>query len=515
MNFKINNDMESKSVTKKTLEGFFWMFSGKGTHFFLQLVIIAVLARLISPESFGFVGAALVVISFSEIFSQIGIGPAIVQRPNLSKEHICTGFTVSLLLGFLFAVVIYIFAPLIEMAFNMSGLEVLIKALALLFPIHSISIVSRHLLQREMQFKYLAGAQVVSYIIGYLIVGVVFAYRGFGEWALVFAHLSQALSLSSLLLYIQPHPKTLSINGNAFKELMSFGGGFTLARLFSYVALQGDNFVVGRWLGAGALGIYSRAYQMMSRPATFLGEIIDQVLFPAMSKVQSEEKRLTTAYLSGVSLIALTILPMSVYFFLLAPEIVRFLLGSNWDEVIIPFQILAVSMLFRSSYKVSDSITRAKGAVYARAWRKGIYAILIVLGAWVGQNYYGLPGVALGVLFSIVINYILMAQLSLKLLNNNWLSFIAAHIPALFISLIIAFPLWLLSLFLRANQFPVFAVIIISGLTAVFFYLIMLKLFPVQFLGKSNIWLLKELIPYIPTRAKLLRTEIQKITELV
>ena len=119
---------------------------------------------------------------------------------------------------------------------------------------------------------------------------------------------------------------------------------------------------------------------------------------------------------------------MSVFFLVLAPEIVLLTLGPKWTEVTLPFQILATSLLFRTSYKISDSLTKATGAVYRRAWRQWVYAVLVVLGAFGGQ-FWGISGVAVGVVTAISTNYLLMAHLSLRLVDISFKDFFEAHIP--------------------------------------------------------------------------------------
>jgi O-antigen/teichoic acid export membrane protein len=200
----------------------------------------------------------------------------------------------------------------------------------------------------------------------------------------------------------------------------------TIAKMGNFLANQGDNLVVGRMLGAGALGIYGRAYQFMVMPAGLFGTALDKALFPAMAKVQDDKHRLGKAYLTGVSFIALVAIPLSVILVLLAPEIVIILLGPKWTEVILPFQILACSLLFRMSYKMSDSLARATGAVYRRAWRQIIYALAVVVGSYIGQ-FWGLYGVACGVAVALVINFLIMAHLSMQLTFIKWLEIIKAH----------------------------------------------------------------------------------------
>ncbi len=468
------------------------MFTGSGVQAILQWLVLIVLARLLTPADFGLVSAALVVVGLSQNLSQLGVGPAVVQIPQLEARHLRTGFTMSVLFGFLLAGLIWLLSPYIADFFRMQELTPVLRALSWIFPFSGSSVMAESLLQRELHFRWLSGIQVVSYAVGYGVVGVSLAFLGFGVWALVSANLAQTLVKSTILLIVQPCPKRPQIERGAFRELMYFGGGFTLARISNYVALQGDNLVVGRWLGAAALGLYGRAYQLMVLPATLFGQVLDSVLFPAMAKVQDEPERLATAYRRGVALLGLLILPTSAATFMLAPELIQVFLGPAWRDAVVPFQILTVGMLFRTSYKMSDSLARATGAVYRRAWRQGVYAALVVGGAWIGQRW-GITGVSYGVLGAITVNFFLMAELSLRLTAMTWKSLLEVHYPALSLTAIVCLEVWGVALLTKTLALPAIVLLSASGLVVASSLLVLLLLTPKFVLGRDGVWMLKML----------------------
>jgi O-antigen/teichoic acid export membrane protein len=110
--------------------------------------------------------------------------------------------------------------------------------------------------------------------------------------------------------------------------------------------------------------------------------------------------------------------------------------GSRWEALVPPFQVLALGMMFRTSSRLSDSLSRATGRVYRRAWRQAFYAALVFLGAWVG-HYRGITGVAVGVLGALFVNYLLMAHLSLSLGQISWSRFAQAQLPALRLTMVV------------------------------------------------------------------------------
>src|SRR5439155_1126465 len=201
-------------------------------------------------------------------------------------------------------------------------------------------------------------------------VGVVLALLGAGVLALVTAQMAQTALYTIILVVTRPPALRLLPDRAALGELMYYGGGFTVSKIANYFALQVDNLVVGRWLGAAALGFYGRAYELMAGPPHLLGDAVDRVLFPAMASIQTDTRRLAEAYRRGVALMGLIMLPASLVLFIVAPELILAMLGPRWTAVVTPFQILALGMFLRTSYRISDVTARATAAVYHRAWRQ-------------------------------------------------------------------------------------------------------------------------------------------------
>jgi PST family polysaccharide transporter len=213
----------------------------------------------------------------------------------------------------------------------------------------------------------------------------------------------------------------------------------TVARAFNFLALNGDNSAVGNQMSTADLGAYKNAYLLAAFPAQMLGQVMDRVIFPVISRFQNDRERVASAYLRGVSLIAIMTIPASVLAVLVAPELIHLLLGNGpkWDDVVVPFQIMAAGLLFRTSYKISDSLARAMGTVYRRAWRQGAYAFAVVGLATAGTQY-GLGWVAFGVTIAIFLNYMLMAQLSLQTAGISWAHFVMRQMRGLVLAVVVA-----------------------------------------------------------------------------
>lgn len=479
--------MKTKSLTDRTIQGILLIFSGQMSQSILSIVVMIVLARLLSPKEYGIVGAAMVVVGFSQIFSKLGIAPAIVQRPNLGSLHIKVGFTLSIIFGLVVGLVFVFSAPLIAGFFGIPELNGVIQVLALVFPLSGLGIVGKALLQKEMQFGRLAATELVSYLLGYGLLGIILASNGWGYWALVSAHLGQTVLHTLTLLMMKRDVLGFSLSAKETRELLNFGVGFSLARFFNYLATQADNLVVGRWLGAEALGIYGRAYQCLMMPANMVGNVVDMVLFPAMASVQKDKVRLGRAYTQAVAVVAMVTLPLSGFLVILAPEIIHVLLGGQWMEMVLPFQVLASALVFRTSYKISDSLARATGAVYRRAWRQCFYAVAVFVGAWVG-HFWGLAGVAFGVTVAIILNFLFMLQLSARLVFISWRELGEIHFRYTTIAGAIIGSIWVFKVVLgNSNLHPILILafgVLIALITLVWLWLAWRKIF-----GEEGEWI--------------------------
>ncbi len=489
------------SLTHHTVAGIFWLSYGKAAFFLLQLVVVGVLARLVTPTAFGVVNAALIVTGFSAIVSQLGLGPALVQRPTLERRHIDTAYTFSFWFGLSLGAILWFGAPLAATFLRMPDVIPVMRALSWVFPLNGLQTVGQSLLSRDLHFSWLANLDVISYGVGFGVIGIVTALMGWGVWSLVAAQIGQSLGRTVVLLWKHPPRLRFIFDGPAFRDLAYFGGGFTVARVANYIAVNGDNFIVGRFLGAAPLGYYGRAYSLMSAPAYAFGTVLDQVLFPAMAKVQDDLKRLGAAYRRGVALIALMVLPANAAIIWLAPEAIRIALGPKWGPAVMPFRVLGLGMLFRTSYKMSDSISRSTGAVYKRAWRQVIYAGLVVLGAWMGTRW-GIVGVSWGALSALTVNFFLMAALGQQVSGLRWSEFWAAHQPAVLLT-VVSFPLvWAATAALRHVNAPALVTLGAGGLILVAACALLIWRLPRVFLGSDGQWMAETMRGFVRRLSK-------------
>jgi PST family polysaccharide transporter len=497
------------NLTYKTISAGNWKLAAVAGQGMLELLVIAVLARFIEAEEFGIVAIATMVTTFATMLSEGGIGSALIQIKNITADHIRVSFTIAMILALLFYFLLLSCAYGVALFFKEPAVLKVLQVLSLLFIIKGIGATSRSLLIRELDFKKLMIVELSAYALGYVLVSFTLAFLGYGVWALVWAILFHNALSSVFFYFICPHSILPSLSRDPLRQLFYFGGGLTFSRIFHFLGNNVDALIIGRLLGATALGIYGRALRLMKAPVDKLGNIIDQVMFPALATIQDKTHRLGKAYIRSIELSNVIMLPFSTIMIIFSRDVVSIILGTKWMAAALPFQILMLSAAMKISVRMSDSLVRATGMVYQSALFKSLYALAAVAGCWVG-HHFGLPGVAFGVLSAALVVNFLMVRLSLGLTANSWKNYFQALIPGILLSLAIIAVNWPFSLMCRTLNCSS-ANILIGGMVLTMTLMITLRLSCPQIMGKTLNLLIEE-VPFahrcddyiVSTREKLL-----------
>lgn len=416
---------------------------------------------------------ALVVVGFIEIFSQIGIGPALIQRKELTQENINGAFFISVFLGLVFTIGLYLIAPWIAEYYEHPPLTKVLRWIGLSFIISAIAIVPRSLIIKEMSFKKLFFCSITAMTIGNLGVGLTLAYLGYDLWAYVFALLSQNVLMTVSYWYFHPVKITFSWNWATTADMIRYGGGSTLFNVFNYAATKIDTLIVGKLANApdfidntqvdlsgqavepgseftpptevgisgdqkswSTTGIYDRSVYLMSLPITVLGKLSDSVMFSGLSQLQDDLPKLQRAFLSAVYHIGLLVIPGAIFMVFFAEEITILFLGDKFYESVPIVSILFISVAFRSLIKISDSVVRALDRVYTASAIKAMFFVLVALGTYFGWDF-GLKGVAWGLVIAVAVQFVMMKGFTLKLVKLNWSRLIKKLIPGVITGIIV------------------------------------------------------------------------------
>lgn len=375
-----------------------WQLLAQGTTTGVQMVVNIILARLLMPSDFGILGIATMMIGLVGIFHTLGLPQALIQRREVHPVHLASAFWGTLLMGLLLWGLMMAIAPAVGAFFAEPRMVSVLRVTALCFLIAPFGAVPRATLQRVLDGRRPFYATLAGTVVGG-VVGVGMALAGYGYWSLVGTQLAASLvgtvGICALAGYVPPLSPTL----RGVKDLYVFGVGFTGVGLFNHVADQADYFVVGRWLGTAELGLYTRAFTLISQPLGMVSATLTPVLFPTFSRIQDDPARARALLARVLTGIATFTFPALALFGVTAPELIPLVFGRQWSGAVVPAQILAAAGMIRTVANPGGAVIKAFGRVYGEAWAHAGCAAVVAVAAVLGSRW-GITGVSWGVLLA-------------------------------------------------------------------------------------------------------------------
>ncbi len=309
-----------------------------------NLAYTATLSRLLAPAAFGLVAVANLVVLFVQFFARMGLGSALVQKPDLSEEEIRAASTAGIAVGLACMVLVWILAPALAALFRAPGLPPVLRGLSVSFVFMGWSMTGLGLLRRELRFRTLSIILAGTYVFAYLVVGVGLALLGAGVWSLVAASVTHTAALAIAQYAILRHPLRPVLRWEPYQAVCGYGTRLAGAHLLDYGGSNLDTLTVSRVASTAVLGQYTRAYYLVFQPLTnYLAQALTNVLFSTLSRIQQDLDRLHRAYFSILSIGNLMLFPICAGIAVAAHELVLVVLGPQWNVAVglVPWFALA------------------------------------------------------------------------------------------------------------------------------------------------------------------------------
>lgn len=378
----------------RTIRGGLAKVLAQAAIFSLRLGSLMVMARLLDPRDFGLVGMVTAFTGILNLFRDFGLSAAAVQRVKVTEEQVSTLFWINLLVGGGLTLLMVAMAPFIAAFYREPRLFWVAVVLASGFLVNALGVQQSALLQREMRFTTMAGIDVTALVIS-VMVGIGMALKGFGYWSLVATAIVPVMITTTCLWVASGWIPGPPRRGVGIRPLLRFGGTLTLNGIVIYIAYNLDKVLLGRWWGAQAVGLYGRAYQLISIPTDNLNSAAGEVAFPALSRVQDDPDRLKRYFLKGYSLILALTTPITLACALFASDLISVVLGPKWHEAILIFQLLSPTILVIAMINPLTWVVLSLGMAGRCLRISLVYAPIVILGCVAGLRY-GPVGVALG-----------------------------------------------------------------------------------------------------------------------
>lgn len=354
------------SLVAKTLAGIRWTTLATVTNVTFNLGYTAIMARLLLPSAFGLIAMAQIVIRFLSYFAQLGVSPALVQKPELSERDIRAALTLSVSVNTLLFGLMWLLASLAGSFFDKPEVVPILRGLSVAFLVSGVSVISVSLLRRKLMFKQLAVVEIASYIVGYGLVGIGSALLGWGVWSIVFAVIGQELVTLAVSYFFVRHSLRPVFDWNDIRHFFQYGSKYSIVGFLEFLSANVDSLLIGRMFGDTALGIYNRAQMLVQLPVYHVIHAITRVLFPVLSSAQSDQPKMAGAYLVGWAIIGSLAASISLAIVPAASDAVLTLLGSQWTAAIPIVEIAAFALPFTFLTALSGVVCDAQGVLWAK-----------------------------------------------------------------------------------------------------------------------------------------------------
>lgn len=378
----------------RVVAGLRWKMTTQVTVQVTRIGVAVLLARLLTPREFGLAGMVLVFSALAVVLSDVALGAALVRKRTISEDDRCTAFWATLAGGALLTLIGVAVSGPIAGFYGEPDVQPLFAAVSLSFLVTAIGATQAALMIRDMNFRGLEIRMMVGTFVG-AVVAVVLALLDYGAWAIIGQQLTLAVVSSALLWRFSTWRPRLRFSPASARDLGGFGAKVFGVNLLNYGNRNADNLLVGRFLGASALGVYALAYNLMLLPLNRIVSPLSGVLFPAFSRMQDDRERTARVWIRANRMICALIAPAMFGLLVLAPDVIPTVVGPQWDDAVPVIQVLTwVGLL--------QALQHLNGIVLQAVDRAGVqlrFAVVVFaagMAGFVGGLPFGLLGVATG-----------------------------------------------------------------------------------------------------------------------
>jgi PST family polysaccharide transporter len=440
-----------------------------------QIGTTAVLARLLLPADFGIVGMASMMFEFAFIFRDLGGSAAIIQREEITDGMLSTVFWMNVVLGLAVTLLLLVTAPLMALFFHEPRLIVLIRVLGLAYLLTGSSVLQQALLERQLAFERLAKIEVFSFLLG-AATAVIGGLIGWGVWSLVAQVLVMQAAQTFMLWFAVPWRPAMVFRWSDLRLIQSYSLNLGGSLILMFIARNADNILIGRYLGAEALGYYSIAYKLMLSPIQSVTHVAMRALSPVFARFQDDNVRFQSAFARTTGAIAMLSFPIMIGVMALSKPLVLTVLGNQWMPVVGLLQILAPIGFLQSVGVCVMLIFRAKGRT-DWMFRWGLFSSAVTVISFVVGLRWGVQGVALGYLAANILLAYPGFAIPFRLIDMRWKDFLKPLAAPSGASLLMGAMLWALVQASIFNQVSAAIVLSVTALAGAILYVGVFGLF--------------------------------------
>ncbi len=348
------------SIRKEITSGVFWIALAKYSGLLVSLVITAVLSRNISASAFGTMAVATVILTFLDIFTDIGIGVAIIQFKNLTRRQINSLFMIGVAIGVVLSVGLFFSSEAIASYYDDPVLIPICRLLCICLMFKALNIVPNGMMLRNKQFKLVSIRTFILHLTSGC-VAIWGALHGWGVYALVVSPIISSVGVFIFNFCNYPQRLIVDIDWKAIKEVWSYSAFQFLFSFTNYFSRNLDKLIIGKYFSMADLGYYDKSYRLMQLPLQNITFVISPVLHPILSSLHDDKGELSNKNIKLTRLLSQLSFPIGITMYFCAPEIIRIIFGPNWQPAIPVFEILSLSIPLQMILSTCGSLFLAAG----------------------------------------------------------------------------------------------------------------------------------------------------------
>lgn len=421
-----------ESLKKKTVKGVAWTSLDQVATLGFGFVIGVILARLLTPSDYGLLAMIAVFNAVALAFVNSSFGNALIRKPDMSENDSSTAFYFNIIVGVVMFGVIWLVAPLVSLFYDKPILTQLLRVEGLLLIISSFTIVQDAQLSRALNFKAKMIINVASQVIAG-IVAIIAAYRGFGVWSLVVQHIVSGIIRMVLMWVLSSWRPRGRWDKASFGYLWGYGSKMLASALLDTVYGNIYPIVIGKFYSAADLGQYSRARSYASMPATGITNVLQQVTFPVLSRIQDDEERLEHDYRRILRFAVFIVFPVMMGMAALARPLVISMVTDKWIECVPYLQVLCFSLMWYPVHAINLNLLKVKGRsdlfLRLEIIKKTITTVVIIISV-----PFGIMGICIGAIFTSVFCLVVNTYYTGKFIHVGFFRQMMDMVPTLLAS---------------------------------------------------------------------------------
>ncbi|MFH1569388.1 MAG: lipopolysaccharide biosynthesis protein [Gemmatimonadota bacterium] len=417
--------MSAQSLATRAVRGVFWT----GSPFILQIAISMIFYGYLDAAAMGQFEGALILVMFLALLTPLGLDQALIQRPEVDEVHYSSSFWLSLAVGLAGAVLVAATAPWsarLSGVTDVATFRNILAVLSLILPFSSVSGLLRSRLQRELRFRPVALAEILSVVV-YTLAAAVLLYREWGIMSPVVSAVVREVALCLGLAWGAAWRPRLMLRPAAIRDLLSFGLNFTGSRGVNYLNSNLPAILIFPLLGEAAMGYFRFAYRLTLMPLVRVSTVITRVVFPTFATIQDDTELLRRGYLRTVDAIALSFWPALAAVYALAPQgiaLLQQLNGQELEPALLPVRLLALATVVKAVGTPVGSVFLARGkASWSLYWSLFSSALLVPALYW--SAAHGVEGICAVTAATSLIFLVLSQLLANRLLDLRFGAYLA------------------------------------------------------------------------------------------